>query len=156
MNSLPIPIRRVNAGLLPEDALKSCPCGRGDRMSCPQHGGFINPAAQDAIERIDAWLDRDVDGVYRVQDLAQDWARVAKCAEEAGEAVAALIAVTGQNPRKGVCGTLDELLDELADTACTGMLAIQHFTKDRKRTADIVETAMRKALNRALAAEEPP
>jgi hypothetical protein len=100
------------------------------------------------IESIDLWLDRDVAGTYQDQPLAQDWARVAKVAEETGEAIDRLIALTGQNPRKGVCGTREELLGELADVALTAILAMQHFTKDAPETfrlldADLVRIARR-------------
>ena len=87
----------------------------------------------------DRHLDEGVAQEYKDQPLAQDWARVSKVNEEAGEAVQALIALTGQNPRKGVTGTLGELLDELADTALTAIYAIQHFTKDEGTTRRIIE-----------------
>lgn len=87
------------------------------------------------VELFDKHLDEGVAEAYKEQPLAQDWARVAKVVEEAGEAVQALIAFTGQNPRKGVYGSQDELLDELADTALTAIYAIQHFTKDQYVTA---------------------
>lgn len=90
------------------------------------------------IERLDAHLDRDVADTYQGQPLAQDWARVAKVVEEAGEAVAELIGMTGQNPRKGVTSTLDDLLGELADVTLTGLYAIQHFTKDSDATLDLL------------------
>jgi len=101
------------------------------------------------IRNVDLWLDAEVAGDYKDQPLGQDWARVAKVAEETGEAIAALIAMTGQNPRKGVCGTLDELLGELADVAVTGMFAIQHFSKDADETLNIVMKALEKAASRA-------
>lgn len=90
------------------------------------------------VGHVDAWLDRAVAQQYKDQPLAQDWARVGKMTEESGEAVAALIACTGQNPRKGVHGSQDDLLKELADMAVGAMYAIQHFTKDRDRTRDII------------------
>ena len=90
------------------------------------------------VEWADAHLDRDASSTYTDQPLAQDWARVAKASEEAGEAIDALIGITGQNPRKGVYGSMDDLLDELADVALTGMYAIQHFTKDRTETWRVV------------------
>lgn len=86
------------------------------------------------VEWADAHLDREVAEQYKDQPLAQDWARVAKVTEEAGEAIDALIGVTGQNPRKGVYGDKDDLLSELADVALTGLYAIQHFTKDKDET----------------------
>lgn len=51
------------------------------------------------VAEVDALLDENVAEVYKDQPLAQHWARVAKAGEEAGEAVDALIAWTGQNPR---------------------------------------------------------
>ena len=103
----------------------------------------------DIIHNVDEWLDSDVAAVYQEQPLAQDWARVTKVSEEAGEAVSALIALTGQNPRKGICGTLDELLGELGDVTVTGIFAIQHFTKDEAETAAIFMAAMEKVATRA-------
>lgn len=105
-----------------------------------------------AIARdVDAWLDGAVTSTYLEQPLAQDWARVAKVSEEAGEAIAALIAYTGQNPRKGVCGSLDDLLGELADVFCTGLAAIQHFTKDPTETRAVLTRSLEKIEARAAA-----
>lgn len=81
---------------------------------------------------MDDYLDSHVSEPYKDQPLAQDWARVAKAGEEAGEALDALIGVTGQNPRKGTYGTEADLLDELADVALTGLYALQHFMKDTR------------------------
>lgn len=91
-----------------------------------------------AVHRLDAHLDRDVAERYQGQPLAQDWARVAKVVEEAGEAIAELIGMTGQNPRKGITSDEDKLLGELADVALTGIYAMQHFTKDSTRTLDLL------------------
>ena len=89
-----------------------------------------------------AWMDDDLDEhvsqPYKDQPLAQDWARVAKAAEEVGEAINALIGYTGQNPRKGVHGSPDNLLAELSDGALTCVYAIQHFTKDAEATIGTV------------------
>jgi hypothetical protein len=111
------------------------------------HGGdcIVSQRMRRIITTVDAWLDREVAHRYRQQPLAQDWARVAKVAEEAGEAVRALIDCTGQNPRRGVCGSPAEVLKELADVVCTGLFAIQHFTGDADETAKIVEACLLKA-----------
>lgn len=101
------------------------------------------------VRDADAWLDGAVASDYKWQPLAQDWARVAKVSEEAGEAISALIAYSGQNPRKGVCGTREELLGELADAFCTGILAIQHFTKDPELTWAVVSRSLEKLEARA-------
>jgi len=90
----------------------------------------------DLIEWMDDDLDNNVAQPYKDQPLAQDWARVCKVQEEAGEAVDALIGVTGQNPRKGKYGSELDLYDELCDTALTALYALQHFTKQRDVTLD--------------------
>lgn len=55
--------------------------------------------------------------------------RVMKLAEETGEA-AAYIGMTGQNPRKGTCATLDDLTAELCDVIVTAMVALATVTGD--------------------------
>lgn len=91
------------------------------------------------IAEIDEWLDANVSEEYVAQPLAQDWARVTKTGEEAGEAVDALIAWTGQNPRKERRDeAYAELMDELADVALTAIYGMQHFTKDSTETARLV------------------
>jgi NTP pyrophosphatase (non-canonical NTP hydrolase) len=89
-----------------------------------------------AVTETDDWLDRKVGDRYRYAGLAQDWARVAKIGEELGEAIDALSGFTGQNPRKGEYGSVNDLIDELADVVFTGILAIQHFTKSYSHTAE--------------------
>lgn len=97
------------------------------------------------IAERDAHLNNEVAGIYPAQPLAQDWARVAKAAEELGEVIGNLILYTGQNPRKRQrrdTATLDDLLGELADTAITAMLGMTHFTKNRALTLDIIEAKL--------------
>lgn len=101
------------------------------------------------ITDVDDWLDCDVARAYSDQSLAQDWARVAKVAEETGEAIAELILSTGQNPRKGRDPDARErMLAELADVALTGILGIQHFTKDADETRLLIERRMARMWNR--------
>jgi len=149
----------------------------------PAAGSIALSEVLGIIEAVDAWLDGDVAETYREQPLAQDWARTAKVAEESGEAreemdawqriiadqmrvseidvpagraIAALIAVTGQNPRKGVHGTREALLKELGDVVCTGLFAIQHFTKDADTTWGIITEALAKAMSRVPAGSPFP
>lgn len=58
---------------------------------------------------------------------AQVWHRVSKVAEEAGEAVAALLGYTGANPRKGYTHTLDQVDAELMQTALSALGASAHL-----------------------------
>jgi len=56
--------------------------------------------------------------------------RVMKLAEETGEAVAAYIGMTGQNPRKGICATRADLASELCDVIITAMVALATISGD--------------------------
>ncbi|MFG2004190.1 MazG-like family protein [Spirillospora sp. NPDC048911] len=49
---------------------------------------------------------------------------ILKIAEELGEAVQAYLGVTGQNPRKGVYGSRDDVQKELADVILTAGIAM--------------------------------
>jgi hypothetical protein len=101
-----------------------------------------------AVEIIDAHLDSSANPEYQAQPLAQDWARGTKACEEAGEIWKALSAMTGENPRKGVCGTEDELFEEMGDTISAAFCGIQHFTKNIDRTWACVAAAFLKACRR--------
>ncbi|MEU7895561.1 MazG-like family protein [Nonomuraea sp. NPDC049152] len=56
--------------------------------------------------------------------------RLMKVSEECGEAVAAYIGMTGQNPRKGFTHTLDDLSGELCDVAISALVALATLTGD--------------------------
>ena len=108
----------------------------------------LAPAASYIVREVDAHLDANTAQPYRDQPLAGHWARVTKVCEEAGEVWRALSKLTGENPRKGVCGTEDELLEELADTAMAAICGIQHMTKDSDRTQAVLAAAVNKAAER--------
>lgn len=97
------------------------------------------------IEDVDRILDAHVSDDYKVQPLAQDWARISKVIEELGEAISEWILYTGQNPRKERDPeAYHRLLAELADTAMTGIYAIQHFTKNADVTMTVLLDAQSK------------
>jgi NTP pyrophosphatase (non-canonical NTP hydrolase) len=50
--------------------------------------------------------------------------RILKLTEEAGEVAEAFVGVRGLNPRKGVCRSHEDLLDELADVIITAAVAM--------------------------------
>lgn len=81
------------------------------------------------VADITAWLDES-----NPASDHEDSMRVLKLVEEAGEAAAAYIGMVGQNPRKGVTHTQDDLLKELADVAITALCAMQHFTQNESIT----------------------
>lgn len=115
---------------------------------------MIDPAL---VESVDEVLDAGVSQDYKEQAMAQDWARVAKLVEEAGEAVSELISWTGQNPRKRQDPeAYNRMLQELADAAMTGVYAIQHFTKDIAKTQRAMQDAQDRHLSRLLSARDQP
>jgi hypothetical protein len=56
------------------------------------------------------------------------WRRVAKVCEEAGEVIDALGGYVGENPRKGVTHTREDVIGELLDTALCALAAVEHMT----------------------------
>jgi hypothetical protein len=109
----------------------------------------MNIVDHEIVQEVDSILDSNVSSDYKHQPLAQDWGRVAKIQEEAGEAISELILWTGQNPRKGTDREARQrLLEELADTAMTAIYAIQHFTKDIRVTSSVMEAAQEKHVSR--------
>lgn len=98
-----------------------------------------------AVEVVDANIDAHTAAQYQAQPLAAHWARITKVCEESGEVWRALSKWTGENPRKGVCGTRDDLLGELADCVSAAMCGIQHLTKDTDETWEIVSAAFIRA-----------
>lgn len=90
------------------------------------------------LAQVDAWLDSAVSPAYKAQPLAQDWARISKVGEELGEVIDAFILHTGPNHRKPGVDCMDDVLNELADVACTAILAMLHFTKDESKAGGIL------------------
>ncbi len=102
----------------------------------------IDPFA--AIAAITAWLDSSNPPSDRESAM-----RIMKLSEEIGEVVGAYIGMVGQNPRKGVTHTLDDVLNELADVAGTALCAIQYFTRDATATRGIVMSSLARVMDRS-------
>ncbi|MEV4740124.1 MazG-like family protein [Streptomyces sp. NPDC049555] len=62
--------------------------------------------------------------------------RLMKLAEEAGEVMAAYIGTTGQNPRKGVTHTREDVAAELCDVIITAATALHGFSDDPAATLE--------------------
>lgn len=88
------------------------------------------------IEAINAWL--DLSNLDKMDAELDNSTRVMKIGEEFGEAVAAYIGMTGQNPRKGFTHSRHDLMMELADVAVAALAAIQHFTQSSAFTKAIL------------------
>lgn len=90
------------------------------------------PPAPDAadpwavVTRLTAWLDAH-NGLLTPAEVAL---RLLKVQEEAGEVASAWIGVTGQNPRKGVTHTTEQVADELCDVIVAAMVALTTLKQD--------------------------
>lgn len=114
--------------------------------------GLANPEASAALTRLSQWI--DASNEHRDSE-AVTWGRIAKLMEEGGEAVAAFIGYTGQNPRKGVTHTRDDLEKELLDSAITALGAIEHLRGHDGRALELLNTAILRVAARASASESP-
>lgn len=94
----------------------------------PRTPGSVGPSPVAAgLAALSAWIDGHPANAARDAE-ARLWGRVAKVQEEAGEVISALIGVTGQNPRKGVTHSMDDVAAELLDVAVTALAAYEHVT----------------------------
>ena len=88
------------------------------------------------IANLSAWVDQ---GTPDLDRAARTWGRIAFVAEEVGEAISAHIGATGQNPRKGVVGSTDDVIRELLDVAVAALAAVEHLDDNRGRSVKLLE-----------------
>lgn len=111
-----------------------------------EHDSTHQSSAAQRLVALSRWIDapnshRDVE--------AQAWSRIAKVSEEQGEVIAAFIGAIGQNPRKGVTHTLDDVTDELLDVALTALAAVEHLRGHRGDSLELFERKLRSVASRA-------
>lgn len=94
------------------------------------------------------YLNGNVPAYYKDNKLANDWRRITKVCEEAGEVWEALSKATGDNPRKPHTGNYDDVLKELGDVAFAAICAIYHITDDTELTGEVLDAAAMKAKSR--------
>jgi hypothetical protein len=89
--------------------------------SSPSSGSLtvVDDTIWRAVRTARCWLDEANGG-----GEAELTCRMLKLTEEAGEAAGAWIGLLGQNPRKGVTHTREDVAAELADAAFTALVAI--------------------------------
>jgi NTP pyrophosphatase (non-canonical NTP hydrolase) len=73
--------------------------------------------------------------------------RILKLSEEVGEVSEAVIGVTGQNPRKGVTHTWDDVQAELCDVVITALIALRTLTPD---TQEVFARHLARVMERSL------
>ncbi|MFJ9856536.1 MazG-like family protein [Streptomyces albogriseolus] len=98
-----------------------------------------------SVEELYGWLDanRGVDGPDEVL------LRILKLSEEVGEVAQAVVGATGQNPRKGVTHTWDDVSAELCDVAVTALVALRTLTPEAR---DVFAGHLRRVSERSLGA----
>jgi NTP pyrophosphatase (non-canonical NTP hydrolase) len=82
------------------------------------------------IEEIVGWLDNSSTLAPETEKLL----RIMKLTEETGEVTQAVIGTLGQNPRKGVTHTWEDVQAELCDVIFTAMVALTTLTPDARET----------------------
>ena len=75
-----------------------------------------------------------------------------------GEVIQAFIGLTGQNPRKGVTGARDDVVEELLDVAIAALSAIEHLREHDGAALSLLSEKIRRGADRAglLGAEVSP
>jgi NTP pyrophosphatase (non-canonical NTP hydrolase) len=96
------------------------------------------------IERLHAWLGENSE-LPAEQELLL---RLLKISEETGEVASAVVGVTGQNPRKGVTHSWEDVQAELCDVVVTAMVALRTLTPD---AAHVFDEHLRRVEERARA-----
>lgn len=95
------------------------------------------------VEELVGWLDEKSVLPPDTEKLL----RIMKLTEETGEVTQAVIGTLGQNPRKGVTHTWDDVRAELCDVMLTAMVALATITPDPQNT---FETHLARVADRSL------
>lgn len=106
----------------------------------------MNTNAAENLRRLSVWID---EGNSHRDPEAILWGRVSKVTGEAGEAIAALIGATGQNPRKGFTHDMLDVVQELLDVAVTALGAVEHISGNTGCALDLLETKLENVARRA-------
>jgi NTP pyrophosphatase (non-canonical NTP hydrolase) len=105
----------------------------------------MDERAWDTVDQLVRWLDDSSTLAPESERLL----RVMKLSEEVGETTQAIIGVLGQNPRKGVTHTWQDVEAELCDVVLTAMVALTTLNPDaRKVFAERLEHVAARSLNR--------
>lgn len=99
--------------------------------------------AWSTITQIVSWLDASSMQPPDTEKLL----RIMKITEEAGEVTQAVSGTMGQNPRKGVTHTWDDVQAELCDVMFTAMVALTTLTPNAR---DVFNTHLTRVANRSL------
>ncbi|MEV6960378.1 MazG-like family protein [Streptomyces sp. NPDC051207] len=108
-----------------------------------------SPDLWSTVEELWAWLDS-----HRAHDGREGLAlRMLKLSEEVGEVAQAVIGATGQNPRKGVTHTWEDVQAELCDVVFAALVALRTLTPDAR---EVFTHHLTRVRNRSLATGNAP
>ncbi|MFF1834959.1 MazG-like family protein [Streptomyces sp. NPDC058231] len=103
----------------------------------------------DTVDGLRRWLDAGT-GIRPEQDLLL---RMLKLSEEVGEVAQAVIGAVGQNPRKGVTHSWQDVEAELCDVIVTAMVALRTLTPE---APEVFAGHLRRIAERASSSERMP
>jgi NTP pyrophosphatase (non-canonical NTP hydrolase) len=89
------------------------------------------------LAEISAWIDRH--NAASTPHEALMLRTAVKLSEEVGEVAEAVIGTLGQNPRKGVTHTLDDVVAELLDVAVTALGAVESINGNNGGSLALLE-----------------
>jgi len=89
------------------------------------------------IARFSRWIDGSYPPTMDAELVLRR--RIDKLMEEVGEVGQALGGMVGENPRKGVTHTREQVMGELLDVAFTALGAWEHMDENRGRSAEALE-----------------
>lgn len=110
----------------------------------------LSEAASADLVSLSQWIDA---GNAHRDSEAVTWGRLAKLTEESGEVIAAYIGASGQNPRKGITHSIEDVFSELLDVAVTALGAFEHLDGHRGRALDELDSKIGKVWLRAAASD---
>lgn len=94
-------------------------------------------STEQQLVAISLWIN-DHNATRNPSEEATMWSRCMKVGEEAGEVQEALRAYLGENPRKPR-GTLDDVVEELLDTAVAALAAVEHLCGHSGASLELLE-----------------
>ncbi|WP_046728625.1 MazG-like family protein [Streptomyces humi] len=97
-----------------------------------------------SVEDLWTWLDAD----RRHDGETGLVLRMLKLTEEVGEVAQAVIGATGQNPRKGVTHSWEDVQGELCDVVITALVALRTLTPEAR---EVFERHLARVRDRSLA-----
>ncbi|MDB5716332.1 MAG: hypothetical protein JWO15_3729 [Sphingomonadales bacterium] len=121
-------------------------------MTFPDVPAVPEPTALDELAAKIAAFSQYLDDSYRrpwwalwrprVSVEAVMWRRSAKVGEEFGEAMQALGGMLGENPRKGVTHTREQVVGEQLDVALCALGSVEHLTGNKGRSVALLVEKM--------------